>query len=313
MATVKKDAKLKKTTKSKKTTKLDSKSHNHPEIKSTLNWFPKKTFELEMTIKKEMVESEYKKVLNKLVKDAEIKGFRKGKAPKNLVESQVGKSKIYEEAVEHLVTHAYYDSVKQHNLRPIINPKIEPKKMAENEDWIVIARACEAPEVKLGNYKDVIKGFKAKSKIWTPDKDVQPTTSDQQKLEGLFAELLKNVEVEISDLLIEDETNRVLSSVLEEVHRAGLQMKDYLKSRGITTQQHRETVAKQAEENLKLEFIIAQISSEEKIVVTDKDIKEFVSTIKDPKLKDSFTSDAHNAYLNSMLRKQKTIDFIKNL
>jgi FKBP-type peptidyl-prolyl cis-trans isomerase (trigger factor) len=318
MAEAKKTAKpAKKAQKTSQPKKPETSAKSSPkttEITSSLTWLPKKTFELEITVPRDIVDTEYNKALTHVASHTTIKGFRQGKAPKKLVEEQVGKTKILEEAVQKVVTRAYTEAVRQHNLSPVVSPEIKPEQLKENEAWIIKATSCEAPDVKLGNYKEEVKGVKAKDAIWTPDKAGKEEIQDDvnQKLEKIFDVLLQAANIEVSNILIEEETNRMLSGLMEQVNAAGLSMQQFLKTRNLTSEKLREQYQKSATDNLKLEFALAKIAQEEKISVSDKEIEDFIAK-QDEKHQESFKNPQQKAYLAIVLRKQKTVDFLKNL
>lgn len=289
-------------------------SNPKSEITSQLSWLPKKTFELKVTIPKVLIDRSYEHVLKHAVEQADIQGFRKGKAPVKMVEERIGKDKLYSEAATHIVSQAYADAVKQHNLNPIISPQIEPIDMKEGQDWVFKATSAEAPDVKLGNYKDAIKSLKAKDKIWTPDK---AASKDDQKpevtLEKIFEELLKHVDIELPDLVVEKEVNRMMTNLLDQVNALGMTVQQYLAAKNLSQEQIRAESKAQAEANLKLDFAIAQIAVEEKISVTEQDIQSLIDQTKDPKAKTAMQKPEEKLYLMILLRRQKAVDFLKSL
>src|SRR5689334_24044498 len=111
------------------------------------------TVELTITIPWADVAKTYEAVVVEMVKKAELPGFRVGQAPRPLVEKNLDKTKVYEEALKTLIPDAYNAAVTQNNIRPIINPKIELKDATENKDWVFVAFTCERPEVTVGDYK----------------------------------------------------------------------------------------------------------------------------------------------------------------
>ncbi len=297
---------------------VKQKSDNQPKFDSALSWLPKKTFELEITIPKETVQKTYDHLLDHAVEDTTIKGFRKGKAPRNLVEKEIGKAKLYEEVVQHVVSAAYYEAIQKHNLRPIVNPVVTPLSMKEDEDWKVKATSCEVPEVKLGKYQEAIRGLKAKKSLWTPDKGeskekVQEAEQYQPTLDEIFDELLKNAEVEICDMLLDSETQRLIAQFVDQVTAAGITVTQYLESKAKTQEQLKAEYRESAEKTLKLEFILAEIARSNKIEATAKEVEDLITTTQDPYAKKQLQSDEQKSYLALLIRKQKTIDYLKSL
>ena len=84
-----------------------------------------------------------------LVNEVTIPGFRKGKAPRDVLTRHVGKSGLLEEAVEHLVPQLYRQAIDEQKLGPIAEPKIE---ITQTEPLIFKATVPLKPEIKLGDY-----------------------------------------------------------------------------------------------------------------------------------------------------------------
>lgn len=286
--------------------------------KTTLTWLPRKTFELEFIIPWIKVKNSYGKILKQVAEDTTIKGFRKGKAPMELVEKNLDKSKIYEKVIQDLLPETYEAVVKKHNLRPIVSPKVKVIKAAENEDWMFKAQACEAPEISLGNYEQLIRGEMAKTKIWTPDKGKEnlktnQTTNQNQKINTVTQLLLKNIKIEVPDMLIEEELNRLLTNLLDQVNALGMTIDQYLSTKGLNKDQVRQDLSRQAEETLKLEFILQAIVKNKNITSSEKEILEIINKNPDDKTKKQLDQPLQKAYLASILNKRKALDYLINL
>jgi len=267
------------------------------------------TIKLTITIPNVQVKKAWEEVILAIVENAEIQGFRKGKAPRKLVEEKADKEKVREEVLRKLLPAAYTEAIKTQGIRPIINPKIHVEKLEDpttNKDWQFIALTCEAPEIKLGKYKENIQKITAKSKIAIPGKEVVPA-----KFEEIVKALLDSVTGQIPAILVDNETDRLLSQTLEDVKKLGLTLDQYLSSTGKNPQILREEYRKKAENDIKLEFTLLKIAEEEKITVEDKEVEE---AIKASKSEDERKNLEANRYLlASILRQQKTLDFLKNL
>jgi trigger factor len=90
--------------------------------------------------------------LDHLAKQVTLPGFRKGKAPRTLVEQQVGKQAILQEALEHLIPEAYEEALKSEAITAIAEPNIELVKV---EPITFKAIVPTKPNVTPGNYRDI--------------------------------------------------------------------------------------------------------------------------------------------------------------
>src|SRR5713226_1797994 len=110
---------------------------------------------LEVELPPETVSQGMERALAHLNQRVEIPGFRRGKAPKTLLERYVGKETIYEEAVKLLVPDAYSQAVRQSGVQPIAQPEIQVQTLEEGKPLRFVATVDLVPEVKLGDYKTI--------------------------------------------------------------------------------------------------------------------------------------------------------------
>ncbi len=258
-------------------------------------------------------------VTTELLKDIELPGFRKGKAPREVAEKRLDAGKVYEDVVQKLLPQAYSDAVKEHTLRPIVLPKIEIVQAKEGNDWVVRAHTAEKPEVTLGDYKKAIRDAKTakQTKIWTPDQGVKqdkPNEQDKQNkmtLGELLEALLSAVTCTIPDILIENEVNRSLSDLIDQTKKLGLTIDQYLSSTGRTAEGIRKEYADSARRTLTLEFALEAIADKETLFVSDDDIEAAIKAAKTDEERAALTKERY--YLASILRRQKTLDFLAAL
>ncbi|HRX15080.1 MAG TPA: trigger factor family protein, partial [Spirochaetota bacterium] len=108
--------------------------------------------ELEIEIPVEKVELEYKSVFEKIRKNAKVDGFRKGKAPVQMIETKF-REYADEEVAENLAKSTVFDAVKEKELMPIMEPKIHYDRVLRNEPFKYKAFFELMPTVELGEYK----------------------------------------------------------------------------------------------------------------------------------------------------------------
>ena len=280
---------------------------------STIKQLPKTTVELEIHIPWEEIKSTYEKILDKIVSEAELSGFRKGKAPKDLVSKNLDKSKLYEEVVKEVIPKAYREEIQKHKLTPIIPPKVEVLKAKENEEWVVKTTIALKPLISLNKYKEKIKEFKkGKIKIWTPGSGEKKDEGEKKlTLDEIVKLVMEEAKIELSEMLIEQEANRLLSDLIDQTQKLGLSVEQYLMAKGKTTDQIRSEYTTQAEKNLAIEFIISEIADEEKITVSQEDLDKLINKAEKEEEKEKLRSDSY--YLAHLIRQQKTLDFLGNL
>lgn len=271
------------------------------------------TIRLTITIPSDEVVKTKNEVVSEMIQNATLPGFRKGNAPKKLAEEKLDKQSIQEEVLKKLLPKFYVDAVSENKLKPIINPKIHVEKIEEGKDWQFEALVCEAPNITLGKYKENIKKITAaatfdvaKSKIIVPGKE-----HEKPKSEEIIKALLDSVNCQIPKILIDQEVDRLLSQLLDEVKKLGLNLDQYLSSTGKTPESVRKEYEQKAENDIKFEFSLQQIADKENITVDQKEVDEAIRKAKDENERKNL--EANRYLLTSILRQQKTLDFLRNL
>ncbi len=115
----------------------------------------KNEIKLEFTIEAEKFDEAIKKVYAKSAKYFNVPGFRKGKAPFNIVERMYGDEIFYEDAFNEVVPPIYEKEIEENKLEVVSKPDIHIVNMKKGEDLVFTAIVQTKPEVKLGKYKGV--------------------------------------------------------------------------------------------------------------------------------------------------------------
>lgn len=285
--------------------------------KSTLAKTDTGEIQFTITIPKQTVKEAYDGALEEAIKDIVVPGFRKGKAPKNLAEQKIDKSRLYEKVLQQVVPQAYAQAVKEHKLAPIISPKIELLKAQEGQDWEFRATTCERPKVKLGDYKEKIRKSLAPTKLWTPDKkDAQQKgekPSLEEKTQKVIQVLLEEAKVSLPQILVEEEVNRALSNLINQTNNLGLTVDQYLASIGKSSDQIRAEYQQRVESDLRLQLTLDEIARKEKIEASKKEIDELIKVTGDEKVKENLNTPLQRAYIKGILQRRKALDFLAKL
>lgn len=149
------------------------------------------------------------KAFNKLAENVTIDGFRKGKAPKNLVKSHVDPMKVLDEAINALLPSIYQDIIEKDGVRPYARPQVDVTKVSDTELEVKFLLAV-APEVKLGQYKGLEIG---KKEIKVTKKDVEQALEDTLKENASL--VVKDSEAALGDTVVMDFVGKVNGEVFE--------------------------------------------------------------------------------------------------
>ena len=110
---------------------------------------------LEITVEAEKFDGAIKTVFNKNAKYFNIPGFRKGKAPYQIVEKTYGAQIFYEDAFNEIAGQAYEEALKENKIEAVSKPEIDLVQIEKGKDLIFTAVVSTKPEVTLGKYKGI--------------------------------------------------------------------------------------------------------------------------------------------------------------
>ncbi len=110
---------------------------------------------LTFTIEAAKFDEGMKKVYAKTAKYFNVPGFRKGKAPMNIIERQYGSEIFYEDTFNEIVPEVYDEELKANNIEAVSRPDIDVTQIGKGQDLIFTAVVQIKPEVKLGKYKGI--------------------------------------------------------------------------------------------------------------------------------------------------------------
>jgi len=150
----------------------------------------KKLTESKLEIKVEIPASDfdefYNKTLEELGNNLEMPGFRKGKAPKEIVEKAIDQKEILTRAAETAVKESYSKIVSENSLEVLGNPEVEILKMALKNPFEFKINVFVMPEIKLPDYKKIASGIK-RGKIEVTEKEVEDALKWLQKSRAKFS------------------------------------------------------------------------------------------------------------------------------
>ena len=110
---------------------------------------------LTIEVEAEVLKKAETKACKDLANRVSIPGFRKGKAPRSIIEQRVGKQAILDTAFDAVADKAFADALKEQDMTPVSRPDIEVVTLEEGKDVVFKARFTAKPEVTLGEYKGI--------------------------------------------------------------------------------------------------------------------------------------------------------------
>ena len=124
-------------------------------MNSKLEKIEENTATLEIEVSEEQFEKGVQKAYKKNVGRFNIPGFRKGKAPRAIIERHYGEAIFYEDAINEVCPDAYQQAVEQHDLQPVDRPELDIVQIEKGKPFIFKAMVTVKPDVTLGDYKGI--------------------------------------------------------------------------------------------------------------------------------------------------------------
>lgn len=276
---------------------------------------PKNVIKLEITVPASDLKAVYENILAEIVSTSTVTGFRPGKAPKEKVLESLDTGKLHGEVVNKALQTFYPQALKEHHVIPAGNPRVEIKQFDLDKDFIFIASVPQKPEIEIGDYATVLK------KTLKERKDASRAEKEEKLKKGesigdvhdhlhpsdVVQALLEVSKLEIADIMIEEETNRMLSRLLEQAEKVGLSLDQYLQAQGKTAEQLRADYDKISEQTIKAEFILAELVKKSEVEVTDEEVRQAIAASGAPDVEEQMKDKMKLWYVKSILEKNKLI------
>ncbi|WP_289001670.1 trigger factor [uncultured Megasphaera sp.] len=159
----------------------------------------------QVTLHIELPAAEAKKgaaaAVKNLANKVNIPGFRKGKAPRMILESYLGKDAVKEEINDVLINKAYNDALNEKDITPVSDPEVKIISEEKGQDFVFEITVTKKPEVKLGEYKGI---QAAKEEAEVTDEQVAEELAKMQKSHSKLVVAPEGTEIADEDFAIID-------------------------------------------------------------------------------------------------------------
>ncbi|HEP1427775.1 TPA: trigger factor [Streptococcus pyogenes] len=152
------------------------------------------------TISQDKIKPALDKAFNKIKKDLTAPGFRKGHMPRPVFNQRFGEEVLYEDALNIVLPEAYEAAVTELGLDVVAQPKIDVVSMGKGKEWTLSAEVVTKPEVKLGDYKNLVVEVDASKEVSDEDVDAK-IERERQNLAEL---IIKDGEAAQGDTVVID-------------------------------------------------------------------------------------------------------------
>lgn len=150
---------------------------------------------LTITVPSEDFDKALDQAFNKVKKDIQVPGFRKGKIPRQMFEKRFGVESLYQDALDIVLPGAYSKAIDETGIKPVDQPSVDVKEIEKGKDLVLELEVTVEPEVELGEYKG-LEGKEIDAEVSEDDVNEQI-----EALLGQYAELVvKDGEVAEGDV-----------------------------------------------------------------------------------------------------------------
>ena len=131
------------------------------------------------TIGQDKIQPALDQAFNKVKKNLNVPGFRKGHMPRAVFNQKFGEEALYDDALNAILPSAYEAAIAELGLDVVAQPKIDVKSIEKGQDWTLTAEVVTKPEVKLGAYKDLEVSVEASKEV--TDEEVDAKLENERK------------------------------------------------------------------------------------------------------------------------------------
>ena len=131
------------------------------------------------TIGQDKIQPALDQAFNKVKKNLNAPGFRKGHMPRTVFNQKFGEEALYDDALNAILPAAYEAAITELGLDVVAQPKIDVKSIEKGQDWTLTAEVVTKPEVKLGAYKDLEVSVEVSKEV--TDEDVDAKLENERK------------------------------------------------------------------------------------------------------------------------------------
>jgi len=143
--------------------------------------------ELTFEIGADKIKEGIDKAFQNTKKNLNVPGFRKGKVPRQIFNQMYGEEALYQDALNIVLPEAYEQAIKDTEIEPVDQPKIDVDSMEKGKPWVLKAVVTVQPEVKLGDYKE-LSVTRQNTRVYAKDVDAELESRREKQAELVLKE-----------------------------------------------------------------------------------------------------------------------------
>lgn len=289
-------------------------------MKVSIKKLPQSQVELNIEVPAEEFEKIIEKVTLYLGKDLEVEGFRKGKAPREIIEEKIGQEKILEAAAQEAIRENYSRAILENKIEAFLPPKIEILKLAKGNSFEFKAKTWTLPEIKLPDYKEIVSQLERREVKITPE-EIERMRQEKEKQEKerlrhtILEKIAEKTEAEIPEVLVEQEERKMLENLKQGVSQIlQISFEDYLAKLKKTEKEILGSFEKEAKKRVKKSLLLREIGKKENVQVTEEEVEKETNKIlsHNPGLEKQFDREQLKDYTGEVLSNEKVFQILEN-
>lgn len=240
--------------------------------------------------------------LEEFSQNLDIKGFRKGKTPKDVILKNVNQKTLLERMAIMALEKHYPKIIEEDNIKPIGRPEIIITKMAENNPLGFKIKTAVMPEIKLPDYKSAAK-------------EVLNKKNEKDKIRiNILDKILESVKIDAPRVLVEGEKNQMMGEMKNYIAGTGLKWENYLQHIKKTEEELKKDWEENAIKRVKYGLVLNEMAEKEKIEVSEEELNQETEKII---LRQASTGQNTNReklkpYIYGALRNEKLFQLLEN-
>jgi len=249
-------------------------------VKSSIQKISPSQVELSCEIPFDEFEKFIQKAILDLGKDLAVAGFRKGNAPKEIIEKEIGQEKILLAAADQAIQDAYFQAIQENKLEVISSPQVDILKLAKDNPFEFRAKVYILPEFELPNYEQILSKIE-KKEVEVTKEEIEKVRKEKIKWEKerlrqeMLEKIAKEAKVEIPSVLIEQEQKRMMenfkNSILQTLQ---VSFEDYLKKINKTEKEILDSFFQESQDRIKISLVLREIGRKANISISDQELEQ---------------------------------------
>jgi FKBP-type peptidyl-prolyl cis-trans isomerase (trigger factor) len=260
------------------------------------------SFTLTIKITPSQLEKQKQKNLKIFASTLKAEGFRKGQVPLEVAKARIDESQLTSQSLQDILSRLYSQLLEKHSLKPIFDPQLKtlPPQDQKDQNLYFEIKSCERPTLTLKTYRQKIKTINTKFK-----KRASKSKNSDNQTRKIIDTLVSLSTITLSPFLIEEETNRRLSELNNQLQKANISLDNYFKSQKSSLKDFRLEFEKQLKKEWTIALALEKVADDLKVTISPKEIEANIPQDK--------KESANRLLLLQVLRQRKTISQLQNL